>query len=89
MDISKVFEVVKQAAVFAVRMVEEFAGSKSAEEKKKEAVSIIKGALDKLVNVPDGFDFMEEYLIGVMIDFVVKYCNEQGIFSHKETRAVE
>lgn len=84
MDITKFAEGLKQVVVIGISFVEAFSGDKAGEGKKAEVVKIVKGALDKIVDVPDNFDFIEDYIIGVLIDIVVKYLNEKGIFQHKE-----
>lgn len=90
LPVMNLIEQVQPIATIAVGFVEKFSGEKTAEEKKKEAVQVIKKGLDSAgLNVPDSFDTLEEFLIGTAIDYIVKYFNSSGIFSHKEEKKAE
>lgn len=68
--------------IMVVLLVEELFKNKPGNEKKEEAVTIIKEQIDKnIFDVPDEFDCIEESIIRFVIDYTVKAFNASGIFS--------
>lgn len=76
-----VFEVAEQVVI---KVENEYLGEG---DKRALAIQEIKKLLDeKIYNVPDMYDFAEEFIIGKVIDFVVKKLNDNGVFVHKEVQ---